>query len=340
MSSLIGSGTIRPIMLVVVLWIIAALTASLVLAMLIGAFLRSHVSEKPTPPAWAAFLSGQDYDHFIDRLSGALQKAGLQSTIANGIVSIVSHGSARQIPLRTFAEVCRGKRRGDWDKLLEPELVKIMVDEHSVDLSNFDRVKDLLRLQLGAPPGLAADTMVGREHLPGVATILVLDLPEAVRTISPLEAVPWNQPLSGLMQIGLDHIRGMPAPKIEEIELNDRVSAFAVTGESPFTASNALLLEEYPKLIGPWGAIVAVPTRNILLSFPITSRAVSDALFRLAWITDRRWKDGPGSITPRLYWYRSARFVHLPYEFSGEKFSLHPPWEFTAMLESMRGKYR
>jgi len=339
MPSFSGSGTIQPIMLVAVLWIIAVFAALLVLAILVGTFLRSNSSDKPTPPAWAAFLSGNDYDHFVERLREGLQRAGYQSSIANGIVSIVSKGSARQIPLLTFIEACRGKRRCDWDTLLAGELAKVVAEEHAFDVSDFDRVKDLLRLQLGAAPGLASDMMVGREHLPGVATILVLDLPGAVRTISPLEAVPWNKPMAELMQIGLDHIRGMPAPVIEEIELNRRVSAFAVTGQSSFIASNALLLEEYPKLIGPSGAIIAVPTRNILLSFPITSRAVIDALFPLAWITDRRWKDGPNSITPRLYWYTSGRFVHLPYEFAAEKFSLHPPWEFTKMLDSLRRKY-
>jgi hypothetical protein len=340
MSSLGGSGTIQPIMLVAVLWIIAVFTVLLVLAIPIGTFLRSHSSDIPAPPAWAALLPAQDYDHFVQRLRGGLQNAGLQSNIDNGIVSIVSQGTARQIPLLTFAQACRGKQRCDWDMLLKGELAKLIADSHSFDVSNFDRVKNMLRLQLGAAPGLMTNMMVGREDLPGVATILVLDLPGAVRTISPMEAVPWNQPMAELMRIGLDHIRGMPAPTIEEIELNERLGVFAVTGESPYIASNALLLEEYPKLIGPWGAIIAVPTRNILLSFPITSRAAGDALFPLAWIAGRRWKDGPGSITPRIYWYMSGRFVHLPYEFTGEKFSLHPPWEFAAMLESLRGNYR
>src|ERR1700722_10046370 len=157
MSSLGRSGTIQPIMLVAVLWIIAVFVALMVLAIPIGALLRANSSNKPTPPAWAAFLSGQDYDHFVECLREGLQHTGLKFRIGNGIVSVVSQGTARQIPLLTFAQACRDNQRCDWDTLLKGELAKVISDDHSFDVSDFDRVKDSLRLQLGAAPGLPAN---------------------------------------------------------------------------------------------------------------------------------------------------------------------------------------
>jgi hypothetical protein len=83
-----------------------------------------------------------------------------------------------------------------------------------------------------------------------------------------------------------------------------------------------------------------VPTQHILLVHPIASSASQDALFPLGWTAMRRWREGPNSISPRLYWYTSGRFVHLPYELNGEKFSVQPPAEFLAMLATLRAGRR
>jgi hypothetical protein len=326
-------------MFVSVLWIFSAIAVLLAIAIFIGSRIRKIFPEEPAPPAWAGFFSRQDYEHFLNRLRDVLQKTGVHSTVGNGIVSVLNGGSARHFPLAALADACREKTPNDWDTVLAEQLAQVTADLDAFDLADFDRIKDSLRLQLGISPGIAVEQTICRENLPGVETVLVLDLPMAVRTINPNEAAGWNVSSDELFQIALDHIRGMPTPKIEEIELDDRLTALVMTGESPFVASQVLLLEEYPKLLGPFGAIIAVPTWHILLSHPIHSRATQDALFPMAWIATRRWNDGPGSVTPRLYWYRNGRFTHLPYEFNGERFRLHPPKQFADMLASIRGNY-
>jgi hypothetical protein len=326
-------------MLSAFIWIFAAIIVLLAFAILTGTRLRQRSFELPSP-AWASFFSTRQNSRFLDQLRDQLAKMGATSTIEHGNVSVISGHSAHQIPLMRFAEACRGKDEAEWGSILRTELAQVLVDFGSVEVIEFERVKDSLRLQLGAPTGLPDGATVGREDLPGIRTILVVDSPHVIRTIQPAEAAAWHRPVEELFQIASDHLRGIPPAAIEEIELNEKLTAMAITGDSPFVAAQALLLHENPKLLAPAGSIVAVPSQHILLVHPIISSAAQEALLPMAWIATRRWHEGPGSISPRLYWYTNGRFVHLPYELNGEKFSLHPPGEFAAMLATLRGGRR
>jgi hypothetical protein len=46
-------------------------------------------------------------------------------------------------------------------------------------------------------------------------------------------------------------------------------------------------------------------------------------------------REGPGSISPRLYWYEAGRYIDLPFTFTNKAFQFSPPDEFVAMLNRL-----
>jgi hypothetical protein len=46
-------------------------------------------------------------------------------------------------------------------------------------------------------------------------------------------------------------------------------------------------------------------------------------------------REGPGSITPNLYWYRDGRFTLLPYEIANKQFNFRPPDELVDLMNQL-----
>ena len=49
-------------------------------------------------------------------------------------------------------------------------------------------------------------------------------------------------------------------------------------------------------------------------------------------------RDGPGSITPNLFWYRDGTFEQLPYELEGNQLSFAPSDDFVELLDQLSAK--
>ena len=47
------------------------------------------------------------------------------------------------------------------------------------------------------------------------------------------------------------------------------------------------------------------------------------------------FREGPGSISDQLYWWRGGEFVHLPHTVSGKSINFVPPDEFVQALNGL-----
>ncbi|MFN2523537.1 MAG: hypothetical protein ABR614_09555, partial [Mycobacteriales bacterium] len=80
------------------------------------------------------------------------------------------------------------------------------------------------------------------------------------------------------------------------------------------------------------GALIALPTRHLLLVAPLRTRTLAvEAAQLLLLNADRIWSDGPWPLSPDLWWWRSGELLHLP----GTTTSLSPPVEFVRVLDAL-----
>lgn len=184
---------------------------------------------------------------------------------------------------------------------------------------------------------LGYDKLVYRTDLEDTVSVLVFDLPTSIRNITPGDVAGWQRPVEELFRVALSNTLENNPPEVQEQALPDDLKVWVFLGDNFYVASQALLLEHFPQCLGTHGAIVGIPRRHTLICYPINSLEVLKALNYLPIIIHAMDKEGPGSITPNVYWYTRGRFVKLPYELSETAYSLTPPEEFLEMLNEMAG---
>ncbi|MEV7561471.1 immunity 49 family protein [Streptomyces sp. NPDC089795] len=127
----------------------------------------------------------------------------------------------------------------------------------------------------------------------------------------------------------------------EEIALEGHAALQSVYGDSHFVASKALYLGELARqvtgeLLPAAGALVVVPTRHLLAFHPIADGSVVGALDDLAMYALGAYEDGPGSLSPRVYWWHRGGLTSLTVlDEDARTLSLRPPPELLGLMKGL-----
>ncbi|MFG2340855.1 immunity 49 family protein [Streptomyces yangpuensis] len=127
----------------------------------------------------------------------------------------------------------------------------------------------------------------------------------------------------------------------EEITLEGRATLHSVFGDSHFVASKALYLGELAlqvtgESLPHAGALVVVPTRHLLAFHPIADGSVVQALNDLAMYGLGAYEDGPGRLSPRVYWWHRGGLTSLTVvDEETRTLSLEPPQELVALMKGL-----
>lgn len=282
---------------------------------------------------------------FVDLVERYFQDRGLPALVGDGVVS-APMGQGRehmQLGLLNLAQVCHAADRSQWPRLVEAhfQLVDTLAGQRTAfePVAGLEQVRDQLAVRIWPEEilgSLRSENLIWREDIPGTVSALVLDMPTSVRTIKPEEANGWDKGIDELFSLALENVYRKYPPDISQHEING-AGMVLLTGESFFIASHALLLDRYSQCLGPHGAIVGLPHRHVVLCHPIRDGGVVPALNSMMPAVIGMEKEGPGSITPSLYWYHDRQFVNLPFETGQDQIRFMPPEEFVDVLRELTG---
>jgi hypothetical protein len=87
------------------------------------------------------------------------------------------------------------------------------------------------------------------------------------------------------------------------------------------------MLEDYVKE-APFGALAAAPHRHAVLYHVIRDRSAIKAINAMIPAAFGMFQEGPGSISPNLYWWQSGRLTLLPSRVTAKSIEFAPPPEF------------
>lgn len=169
-----------------------------------------------------------------------------------------------------------------------------------------DELRQRIRLRLLAergPDGI--DLSYARPFVPGVVAALCVDFPTTVATLSAETVHRLPLGIDELFAIGQLNSDDEPVDQQSEVAPGFVV----VEGESLFTASKAVNL---PAVLGalPYGAVIAIPHRHLLLAVPIRDADSLTAVNTLAGalvqvVSDPRGAPG-GVLSDRLLFARDG----------------------------------
>jgi hypothetical protein len=167
---------------------------------------------------------------------------------------------------------------------------------------------------------------------------VVLDLPTSVRTVARGEAKAWSLGRESLFEIARQNLVDSAVLQDAPVSIHPGVELHAFAGDPFYAASHALVLERYLPDVLPHGALIGIPKRDVLIAHFIRNIGATEAIGAMLQVVIGMHADGPGSLSPHLYWYRGGEFITLPYHVDGESLHFTPPGDFIEMLHELAGR--
>ncbi|MFF9587050.1 immunity 49 family protein [Streptomyces achromogenes] len=245
----------------------------------------------------------------------------------------------REHPLTNLAYACREVREEHW-----PGLVAAHFSRLEQASTGGETAEELLRGvharllpvdSLG--PGLGAAMRYARVVAEGLVFAYALDGPTSVRILT--DADVERAGLENLGQAAYANLLRVPVE--HEPVPAGRARLHSLYGDSPFVASKALFLSAAVRQVTgeplpDAGALVAVPNRHLLAYHPITDGSVVEAVNALAELASGAYEDGPGALSPRVYWWHRGGLTSLTViDQDTRTFSLRPPQPLLGLMKGL-----
>jgi len=286
-------------------------------------------------PDWARFFSLEDFRGFLETVALDLRRRGAAYDLADGTVRVTPPGGeAADYGLLNLAQTCHATDRAEWPSTVQEHFDNAFRSsrdamEMDAKAGSLDQVRSSLKVRLYHTDYLTqmgADGLVHRTPAEGLVETLVYDLPGSVRTVPPDHVRNWKLPEDELFRMGLENVKAeRPAPVLQTFDVGKGASIRALVGDSFFTASHALFLEQHLGDTPGFGALVAVPHRHSVLFHPIADLRVMAALNSMIPIAFGMYQEGPGSLSAGLYWWRDRKLVLLPTKVTAQSVTFSPP---------------
>jgi hypothetical protein len=299
--------------------------------------------ESPEPgPDWARPMSGAEAIAFLEAVGTDIERRALPFAIGEGVVRIQRGGESRDYGLTNLAQVCHRVGRNEWtrtiaghfDSMLAAEDAQAQLDERARD---FESIRSILKVRFfpdASVGGIYPERPASWQVAPGLVASFVYDLPTTVASVNASHIAGWGRGHDELLHVAIENVRGDtidPRPIADD----GPSSAMAGVADHFFVASHAFLLGEYLPAGATHGAVFSVPHRHALLYAPILDLGVAQSINRLIVSGGSLFNQGPGSISPNLYWWRAGSVSLLPAEVDERRVQFAPPDEFVQILNGL-----
>lgn len=286
-------------------------------------------------------MSQDETAAFLEAVGHELQQRGLRHEVGDGTARVERGGEWSDFGLSNLAQFCHSVGRRSWqeaiathfDNLFAAADAEAGLEELARD---FEGIRSLLKVRLFGEArmgGIDPTPPASWEYAPGLTAAFVYDLPTTVRSVSPAHIEDWGKSRDELLSVALENVRAEP---VEEKPMADGASApIACFADHFFAASYALLLGERIPPAAKGSAVFAVPHRHALLYAPLVDMGVVESINHLIRTAMALFRDGPGSISPGLYWWREGGVVLLPAHLDGQDLHFVPPDEFVQALDAL-----
>lgn len=292
-------------------------------------------------PSWASFFTHDEYATFLAEVVSYLNERDIDGAINDGVVHV--EATQQSFGLQNLAQVCNQNESDQWRQIIFQHFDAIY---GSVAADDFAAVKGAqfedLRAQLAVrlqPEDIlnteAGKHLVYRINLPGTVSLLALDMPTAISSVTWEMVESWGKSVDDLFDIALANLKEKSTATPELVETDSNTQIYTFFSEDFFVTTQALFIETYADTVGTYGALVAVPHRHAMLCYPIYDMGVLDAISAMLPATIGMYSEGPGSLSAQLYWYDGDAFILLPYQLDGAQLNFEPPQAFVTMLENL-----
>jgi hypothetical protein len=303
-------------------------------------FLRRALGGGDKAPDWASFMKAEEYQAFEAAVRADFERRGQVVRIADDGAFVGEGEAERAYGLFNLAQVCHQLERSDWPRAIREHFDNIAEAESATErIKDFAYARDLLKIRvyrLSDVPPEAAANWIHRALSPELVAVLAADLPTTVSTISKDIAEGWNIPIDELFSIATEHMAAeMPGYERGSVPIPGGASLLTLSGDTFFVASQIVRFADFAGTPAN-GALVSLPNRHLLVWHPIeTAAATVQAVQAMLQVGANAFQEGPGSLTPDLYWWHRGALTLLPSSVDRKGVQFFPPDAFVELLNSL-----
>lgn len=286
-------------------------------------------------PEWARFFAPEEYQAFLGAVAEEMRRRELPFELGEGTVHVAPpSGDTADYGLLNLAQTCHAAGRSEWASAIRDHFDNAFrssrdAEELDARSGTLEGIRPALKVRLYHTDYLAqmgGTGLIHRVPAEGLIETLVYDLPGSVRTVPPDHVRKWSVPEDELFRIGLANVKAeRPPPAKQTFAVGKGESLLALVGDSFFTASHALFLEDHLDPSPEFGALVAVPHRHAVIYHPIQDLGVMGALNSMIPIAFGMYQEGPGSLSQGLYWWKAGALTLLPTKVTAQSVTFTPP---------------
>jgi|GEM_PF-6592546 len=266
-------------------------------------------SEEPPieVPSWAGFMSPDRFAVFKRITESEIRKHYPSAQIdwsAGSWKDSSTGGSFGFLNLAQLANNCPANEL--------PDLVADFIDslaEHfgkSPQNLSFEEARSILKVRL-FHPDVPLHILVTAPYCDSFLSALVLDHPKTVQNVRPELPKEWGIPVHELFKIGLENVLAQDSFEMQRAGPSPEVALTLLHGPSFFVSTHALLLDRHIGFDEDSGLLVIVPHRHIT-AFHQVGKAIAPIIPDFAEFAENLYKEGPGSITTDILWFRRGQF--------------------------------
>jgi hypothetical protein len=246
-----------------------------------------------------------------------------------GDVMLLDGPQRLHIGMRNLRQLARQVPRDDWPALVADHVGTIITAiEEPLDLSDFQLVRGLLRSRV-YPVEARTGRLISRPFAPGLIEAIVADTPTTVRTVVTDDAATWPVTTNELFAVGREGVR---ADGPLECDVIDDTGIRVLEGPTFYAATHLAWLDAYLDP-GPHGALAVAPTRSAIAACRIEKESAMVAAERLVGFARDAYDEGPGSLSPDLFWSRGGELSLLEAHVDGGRLVL--PEHFVRFLDGL-----
>lgn len=298
--------------------------------------LLGRESDQEPTPGWAEFM-GDGFGGFARTVRADLDARNLEYSFEaeEGCINTTGQGrEGQKFGLGNLAQLCSQNPRRKWAGLVKQHFDTILNISNQADSAldaygeDFEAARSLIKVRLYPDDMAGLEFMTTQIPAEGIVAGLVYDLPESVASVHSDHVAKWAIPVDELFEIGLRNVREQDEVKPTKLPGQDGAAVIGLMGESFFTASHALMLDQYLPADLELGAILAIPNRHAVLYHPITDSTAFGALSSIIPAAMGMFEKGPGSVSPHVYWWQTGVIQRQPVETTDQGINFNPTEEF------------
>lgn len=288
---------------------------------------------------WITYLTAPQRRVFVNTLQVVLAERNLAATVEDGVLQLGGAG----VELAALAASCSVVSPLVYQDILEARIDELLLGVQGTEQAeslddNWQKAQHFIKIRLfsAAEAAANADQILAAEISEDLTAVLVYDLPDTIASVPPDAPIDWPVDGEALWKIAMENLRAEEDPHIVRAALTEEADALVVSGESYFITSRLLILADIlPASSFPYGALVTVPSRHIMVIHPITGPEVYGALIAMRLKALELYDEQPGPLSAEVYWWIDGTIeaVSVTVDEDDAQVTIEPSEEFAEVLE-------